>query len=133
MLQHIIPYQAKLSPYIIPGLKGKRTQTTSDIILDAVCNSYGIVLDVLIKRRRFAKLVEPRYIAMYLLCYYTEMTKKDIGKLLGGYDHTTVIHARKQMNDLLCTDVNLAKRLLQIKNSAEISDKVPNRYKETTL
>jgi len=135
MLQHIIPYQAKLSPYIIPGLRSNgRLSATQDIIIDAVCSHYDIVFDAMLKRTRKRKIVESRQIAMYLLCYYTTMPLKAIGELFGGYDHTTVIHSRQQINDLLCTDLALAKRVLQIKNSAQLSDRVPaKRFSQTTL
>ncbi len=125
MLQPIIPYQPKLSPYIIPGLKGRRSKTTQDIILNAVCNHYDIVFDVLVKKSRKMKIVEPRYVAMYLLSYYTSLSLKQIGELLGGFDHTTVIHARTQINDLLCTDEALATRIMEIKSKAEIQDRIP--------
>jgi len=127
MLQPIIPYQPKISPYIIPGLKGRRTKTTEDVILNAVCNFYDIVFDVLTKKSRKMKIVEPRHVAMYLLCHYTSMSLKQIGELLGGFDHTTVIHAKNQINDLLCTDERLAERIMEIKSKAEIQDRVPNR------
>jgi len=123
MLPPIIITRPQISPYIIPGLKGRRTQTTQDIIIDTVCNYYNIVFDVLCKKKRDAKIVEPRQVAAYLMCYYTKMSLKKIGELLGGFDHTTIIHCRDTVNNLLCTDKELAIRIQTIKEKAELSDK----------
>src|SRR5690242_11908025 len=131
MLRPLIPYQINLSPYIVPGLPKKRTHTTQDVIVDAVCNSYNIVFDVLLKRTRKRQIVEARQVIMYLLCLYTTVSLKKIGELFGGYDHTTVIHSRKQISNLLCTDIDLAYRIGKIKSQAELYD-VP-RFKQNTI
>lgn len=124
MLNHITPHHVRMSAYVIPGLKGKTIHSNKDVILDAVCNYYDIVFDVLKKRDRYQKTVERRQVAMYLLCYYTNMSLKSIGQLL-GYDHTTVIHSRDQINKLLCTDEDLAYTVMRIKEKAQLLDKVP--------
>lgn len=126
MLQLITPEQAKISPYIVPGICTLGKSATQDIIINAVCNSYDIVFDKLKKRSRKREIREPRQVIMYLLCLYTSMNLKEIGKIFGGYDHTTVIHARKQIHDYLCTDIDMARRVMKIKANAEIQDRVPH-------
>lgn len=115
MLKPIPPKLITLSPYIIPGLPEERKAATQDIIIDIVCNAYNIVFPVLCKRSRKRNYVEARQIIMYLLCCYTSMQLKKIGDLFGGYDHTTVIHSKRQISNLLCTDPELAHRVGKIK------------------
>lgn len=123
MLQLITPEQAKISPYIVPGICRLGKSATQDIIINAVCNSYDIHFDKLKKRSRKREIREPRQVIMYLLCLYTSLPLKAIGNIFGGYDHTTVIHARKLIYDYLCTDVELSRRIMKIKINADISDK----------
>lgn len=115
MLKPIPPKLITLSPYIIPGLPQDRKAATQDIIIDIVCNAYDIVFPVLCKRNRQRKFVEARQIIMYLLCQYTSMPLKKIADLFGGYDHSTVIHSRQQISNLLCTDPDLANRVARIR------------------
>jgi chromosomal replication initiation ATPase DnaA len=127
MLRPLIPYQINLSPYIVPGLPRKRTTTTQDIIVEAVCNQYNLIFEAICKRTRKRNIVEARQVIMYLLCHYTTASLKRIGDLFGGYDHTTVIHSRKQITDLLYTDRDLANRMAEIKRKAELVDRIPRK------
>lgn len=115
MLKPIEPNLVQLSPYIIPGLPATRKTATHDIIVDMVCDVYDIHLSALCTRSRKRDYVEVRQVIMYLLCSYTTMSLKKIAGIFGGYDHSTVIHSRKKINDLLCTDIELAHRIGRIK------------------
>lgn len=127
MLRPLIPYQINLSPYIVPGLPKKRTTTTQDIIVEAVCSQYNLIFEVICKRTRKRNIVEARQVIMYLLCHYTTASLKRIGDLFGGYDHTTVIHSRKQIADLLCSDRELANKVHEIKRRSELIDRIPRK------
>jgi len=48
-------------------------------------------------RRRSKMLVHPRQIAMYLCRELTDSSYPEIGRQFGGKDHTTIIHACKQI------------------------------------
>lgn len=45
-----------------------------------------------------------RHVSMYFLTKYSKMTMEAIGLRFGGRDHTTVIHAKKLIQDLMDTD-----------------------------
>ncbi len=50
----------------------------------------------------------PRQIAMYLTRKLTDTSLPAIGKIFGGKDHSTVIHACKKTEDKLAKDRNFA-------------------------
>ena len=64
-----------------------------DGILDAVGRHFEVSLDDLRGRARNQKIVAPRHLAMYLLREYGRLSYPQIGAMLGGRDHTSVLHA----------------------------------------
>ena len=53
------------------------------------------------------EIARPRQVAMYLSKQLTPKSLPDIGRRFGGRDHTTVIHAVKQIEKLRATDAEL--------------------------
>lgn len=64
----------------------------SDDVIKYVCSFYNIKPTQLRGPKRDAGLVRARQVAMYLLKEKLLMTQVEIGNLLGGRDHTTVMH-----------------------------------------
>ena len=87
-------------------------------VLDAVGRYYNLGLSDLQGKARDKRVVGPRQVAMYLLRSQTSLSLNEIGVLLGGRDHTTVLHGcDKIANDLdrdgrLRTDVRAVQDLL---------------------
>ena len=50
---------------------------------------------------RKKELVLVRFIAIHLMCYNLDLSLKEIGRLFSSRDHSSVIHARDKMNDIL--------------------------------
>lgn len=70
---------------------------TPDGILKSVAEHYGIKLQDLKAKKRSKDVAIPRQIAMYLARELTGSSLSDIGKVIGGKDHATVIYACKQI------------------------------------
>ncbi len=77
----------------------KRESATPNDIMKAVCKYYKVNKTDIKGRRRTKKVVIPRQIAMYLLRNMTETPLVAIGELLGGRDHTTVMHGADKIAD----------------------------------
>jgi chromosomal replication initiator protein len=75
-------------------------------ILEAVAASEGIGVNDLVGQNRSAKIAVPRQLAMYLLREFNEISFPQIGELLGGRDHTTIMYGIKKIGD----DEKLKKR-----------------------
>lgn len=68
-------------------------------ILEAVAASEGIGVNDLVGQNRSAKIAVPRQLAMYLLREFNEISFPQIGELLGGRDHTTIMYGIKKIED----------------------------------
>jgi chromosomal replication initiator protein len=66
-------------------------------IQEAVAAWFHIKIADLKSRRRSKTLVHPRQIAMYLCRELTDASFPEIGRLFGGKDHTTIMHACRQI------------------------------------
>jgi chromosomal replication initiator protein len=62
-------------------------------------------------------LVTARHITIYLLLTEIKMPLKEVGDLLGGRDHTSIMHARDKIASELTTSPQLKELINQIKNS----------------
>lgn len=70
-------------------------------IVETVCSFYQIKPTQLKGPKRDAFLVKPRQITMYLLQKELGLTLVEIGNILGGRDHTTVMHGVDKVESLL--------------------------------
>lgn len=74
-------------------------QVNFNQILKAVCNYYSIKSGDIKGKSRTKDIVLPRQVAMYLLYELTSTPFMSIGELLGGRDHTTIMHGVKKIQD----------------------------------
>ena len=69
---------------------------------------YGIDERYMTAKDRERRIVRPRQVAMHLARTMTPMSYPEIGRRFGGRDHTTVIHAVRQIEKLSNEDPFLA-------------------------
>lgn len=67
--------------------------------------------------RRTDNIVRPRQIAMYLIKEYTTRTLPDIGRRIGGRDHTTVLYAVRKIRAEIETNPELAEQIEKIRGT----------------
>jgi len=70
-------------------------------ILRKVADFYQLKIGDIKGKRRLKSIVLPRQITMYLLKKELKIPYKEIGNLLGGRDHTTIIHGEEKITKLL--------------------------------
>jgi len=83
----------ELAARALEDLVAPRTSQGPESILQAVGRYYGVDLAALRGKARNRKIVAPRHLAMYLLREDARLSLPRIGALLGGRDHTSVLHA----------------------------------------
>jgi chromosomal replication initiator protein len=76
-------------------------------IQKVVADYYGLQIKDLLSKRRTRSLARPRQVAMALAKELTEHSLPEIGDAFAGRDHTTVLHACRQIKGLLETDGKL--------------------------
>jgi chromosomal replication initiator protein len=77
---------------ILPKDSKHEVHPTPRVIMTTVANFFGIDTEVLTGKRRDKTAALARQITMYLLRERNHCGLAEIGKLLGGRDHTTVMH-----------------------------------------
>jgi chromosomal replication initiator protein len=94
----------------------RRKRVTSDAILREVADFYGVELRAMQGRGRSRNIVVPRQVAMYLLREETDASLMDIGQLLGGRDHTTVIYGCEKIGEEINADSRLRQEVVTIRD-----------------
>ncbi len=77
----------------------KPKEITPQLILDVVSEHFHVTTDQIISKSRSSEIVRPRQIAMYLCKNMTDSSLELIGSLLGGRDHSTIIHGIKKVDE----------------------------------
>lgn len=95
------------------SLANKKVDTAE--IISAVSRFFNITKDEILSKNRKRELVLPRQIAIYLIREQTNKSFPEIGKIMGGKDHTTIIHAEKKIIDLIKTDIQIKENIEQIR------------------
>lgn len=100
------------------GQSSKKPITTDHKqVLSTVCNFFNISLKDLTGPKRQKEMVLSRHIAMYLLSEELKLTVERIGQILGGRDHTTVMHGRDRIKNLINNDRETQRMLIEVKQN----------------
>src|SRR6185295_3974930 len=95
---HGRPVTAELAAEALADLVAPvKVSHNPETILGAVAQHFGVSLDDLRGKARNQKIVAPRHLAMYLLREDARLSYPHIGTLLGGRDHSSVVHAVEKM------------------------------------
>ena len=87
-----------------------------DDVISAVCSFYKIQRSDLIGKRKNKELVEPRQICAYLMTEMLSIPLVSIGQALGGRDHTTVIHSRDKIAELIKENSRIDREVKDLRN-----------------
>lgn len=94
-------------------------EITPEFIIQIVSDHYGITSLDISSQKRNKEIVYPRQIVMYLCRNMTECPLQQIGKYLGGRDHTTIIHGSEKITNEIAKNETL-------KNTIEVLKKKIN-------
>jgi len=97
------------------NIKEARPVVHPDDVVRVVCDYYEIKPTQLKGAKRDASLVRARHICMYLLKEDLRSTLVDIGNMLGGRDHTTIMHGVGRIHQLKDSDSLLKDDLSRIR------------------
>ena len=76
-------------------ISARERKVTVDMIKAAVARHYNMSVAELLRRTREKAVSHPRQLAMYLSSKQTTLSLPNIARLYGGYDHTTVLYAKR--------------------------------------
>ena len=110
---------AHLTPQLVEvalaDLLPQRSDVQPQKIIELVAKEWQTTVEALLGRDRSQKIAQPRQVAMYLLRKETDASLPQIGEVLGGRDHTTVMYAIEKIASDIETKTDLRKRVVNIK------------------
>jgi chromosomal replication initiator protein len=112
-----LPLTADLVNSALSDLLPKGGSLTSEDIIKAVAEYFGVDQNRLFGKQRSRDIALPRQIAMYLIREETGASLPQIGEFLGGRDHTTILYGCEKISDQLETDDGLRRQIFSIKES----------------
>jgi len=114
----------KLTPELVESLlqkgtvqNGLTTKKNPDEVIDLVCKYFSIGKRIMLGKVRTRSIARPRQILMYLLRTQMLLPFDEVGRIIGGRDHTTVMHAVDKITHLASTDVQIRENIQGIKNA----------------
>ena len=93
-----------------------KKEITADSIIQVVADQYNLNPSDIISTKKSKNIAYPRQITMYLCRSLLTISLSDIGKALGGRDHTTVIHGIEKITK----DLEVEKR----QNRSELANRL---------
>jgi chromosomal replication initiator protein len=111
-----IPLTAELVDSALADLMPKHRDLEPQRILKMVADAFNISVEQILARNRSRQVALPRQIAMYLLREEAQISLPQIGEVLGGRDHTTVMYGCDKVADLLEQDDRLRRQVVDIRD-----------------
>lgn len=98
----------------ISDLPQRKVLISNVMFLNAEIYFLSSGIDMLSKSQK-REFVEARYMTMAILNIDGGISLKSTGKMFGGYDHSTIIHAKKKVLNLCYTDPFFKQRFEELK------------------
>tara|TARA_R110000782_G_scaffold253200_1_gene341240 strand:+ start:268 stop:777 length:510 start_codon:yes stop_codon:yes gene_type:complete len=95
-------------------------------ILEDVSNYYGLEITDVTSNSRLSEFVRARDMFAYLCREYTSASYNDIGQMLGGRNHATIIHSNKKINQYAEMYPAVKKQVQEISHRSDLYDRLKN-------
>ena len=92
----------------------RERKLTADMIKAAVARHYHMSVAELLRKTREKAVSHPRQVAMYMCAKHTVLSLPNIARLFGGYDHTTVLYAKRIVAKKLPENADLRRDVEEI-------------------
>jgi len=106
-----------LAEIALTDLLPQQNQLEPNRVVDVVASAFGVSREKLLSRERTREVALPRQVVMYLLREEANVSLPQIGEVLGGRDHTTVIYACEKVADMIERDDHLRTQIIQIRET----------------
>lgn len=112
-----LPLSRELTESALADLLPRTGSLSIEHIIQAVAKQFGIEEERLLGKQRVREVALPRQVAMYLIRKETSASLPQIGKALGGRDHTTIMYGCEKITDRLETDDGLRRQVFSIREA----------------
>ncbi len=109
------PLTPNLVEVALSDLLPSRGDLEPSVVFDLVAKKFNTTVEKLLGRDRSRDVALPRQIAMYILREEANFSFPQIGEVLGGRDHSTVMYAIEKIADQIERDDRLRRDIVSIK------------------
>ena len=109
------PITVQFARDTLVDLVGRRAHISPSQVIETVAKYYNISVQEIVSSSRSKELVQPRQVAMYLVRQETDASLPEIGALLGGRDHSTVIHGVERVKERLESEDQLRRDVMSLR------------------
>jgi len=95
----------KLMPQFVE--KHSKKELTVEEVKQTVCEHFNLKVSQIDSRERTQRIAYARQMAMYLSEQLTDTSHMQIGRLIGNRNHATVVHALKQIKEMMSIEDNV--------------------------
>ncbi|MCX6808328.1 MAG: chromosomal replication initiator protein DnaA [Candidatus Berkelbacteria bacterium] len=113
--------EAKAMEVLNNLIEEKQQYITPELVIREVHRYFRIGIEDLLGQKRTKELVLPRQITMYLLRHECNMSFPEIGRKMGGKDHSTIMHGTEKIEKNISMDHRLKEDLNLIKEKIHAS------------
>ncbi len=93
---------------------------TVDDVIETVCRFFDVTPNAVKGMSRKKEVVVPRQVVMYLANKYTNLPAARIGKLVGGRDHSTVLHSINKVSEMIEKDKSFAALIAKVDDMLKV-------------
>ena len=111
------------APFFDKPTEATGLPVASNVVLAKVCDQYEVSVKSLYSRNRSSYISRARRVAAYLLRELSVLSYPEIGAVLGGRSHSTMIHAIEKVRTELDADPHF--RDTMMKTRCELSKEIP--------
>ncbi len=109
------PISEELVRRVVKEFRAPRRTQTVETVLEVTAAYHNLTVDDLIGPRRTKKIAMARQQAMYLAREATNASLPQIGQVIGGRDHTTVMHGYNKVLELIESDEEARQEIKQLR------------------
>lgn len=119
-LSMIFSQNKNFNYWIMPSVSNRKMTPKQRLalcneIIEKVCSYYAVTNEDIIGKSRCRDIIKARHMAIYIIRNKVKYKLKATGTLFNR-DHTTVIHAIQNINNLLCYDEATINDLKNLQN-----------------
>jgi chromosomal replication initiator protein len=111
-----MPLSIPLVEAALADMLPQRRELDPERVVEAVAQVFGVSVSELRERNRARQVALPRQVAMYLLREEAQISLPQIGEVLGGRDHTTVMYGCDKVADMIEQDDRLRRQVVDVRD-----------------
>jgi chromosomal replication initiator protein len=109
------PLTLELTEKVLRDILDRPQGIELPVVLASVAGFYNVSMDDLESSSRRKPIAFARQVAMYLAREETDASLAEIGEMLGGRDHSTILYGVDKITELIESDDNLRREVIAIR------------------